>query len=279
MASQGRPKTTRESITQLQREIAGLQGKLANRLRDLDTLSRRLNRAQKKLAAAPPGSEAETQALKDIERTEYSQRSAQNGKALYERVIHDRNRELFRYQAKLASEQDQKHQELLERFRTASVKREREALDAIPRRSREDAVERLDAFISHAAEDKDEVARPLAEQLRQFGIKVWYDDFQLTVGDSLRRKIDDGLARSQYGIVVLSPHFFAKDWPQYELDGLVQKEMHSRQKTVLPLWHKVSKDEVFGYSPTLADKLGLSTSQYTIAELAYKLGMEMLLER
>jgi hypothetical protein len=130
--------------------------------------------------------------------------------------------------------------------------------------------ESYDAFISHATEDKDVVVRPLAEKLRALGLAIWYDEFQLRVGDSLRRSIDRGLAKSRFGIVVLSPSFFAKNWPQYELDGLVAKEM-TGGKVVLPLWHKVSKDEVIAFSPTLADRVALSTATYSVDELAKEL--------
>jgi len=66
-----------------------------------------------------------------------------------------------------------------------------------------------DVFVSHAWEDKEEIAGPLAETLRRKGLRVWYDEFTLTVGDSLCRSIDRGLAQSRYGIIILSPHFFA----------------------------------------------------------------------
>jgi len=128
-----------------------------------------------------------------------------------------------------------------------------------------------DAFISHASEDKDSLVRPLAEALQKNGHSIWYDEFQLKVGDSLRRSVDKGLACSRFGIVVLSPDFFAKNWTQYELDGLVAKEM-TGGKVILPIWHKVSKDEVMGYSPSLADKFALNTATYTIEELAQELG-------
>lgn len=83
-------------------------------------------------------------------------------------------------------------------------------------------------------------------------------------------KIDKGLANSRFGIVVLSPSFFAKNWTQYELDGLVAKEM-TGGKVILPLWHKVSKDEVMAYSPTLADKVALNTAMFTTDELVKEL--------
>ena len=91
-----------------------------------------------------------------------------------------------------------------------------------------------DVFISHATEDKDEVARPLANALTAEGLQVWYDEFELRIGDSIRRKIDSGLARSRFGVVIISPFFFAKNWPQYELDGLVTREMTGQQE-ILPL--------------------------------------------
>jgi len=62
-----------------------------------------------------------------------------------------------------------------------------------------------DLFISHASEDKDDVARPLADKFIELGLKVWYDEYTLTVGDSLRRSIDRGLAGCRYGLVILSP--------------------------------------------------------------------------
>lgn len=125
----------------------------------------------------------------------------------------------------------------------------------------------FDVFISHASEDKDELVRPLAEALSDRGVVVWYDEFELRVGDSLRRKIDAGIARSRFGIVVLSKLFFSKSWPQYELDGLVTMATSGRQ-VLLPLWHGVSKDEVVSYSPSLADKVALRTAESTIDEIA-----------
>ena len=124
-----------------------------------------------------------------------------------------------------------------------------------------------DVFISHATEDKDAVARPLAISLVSHGLKVWYDEFELRIGASLRRNIDLGLARSRFGVVVISPSFFAKNWPQYELDGLVTREM-SGEQVILPLWHQISKQEVIDHSPSLADKVARNTSDFTIEEIA-----------
>ena len=130
-----------------------------------------------------------------------------------------------------------------------------------------DSTDYYDVFVSHATEDKEEVARPLANALMEADLRVWYDEFELRIGDSLRGKIDFGLARSRFGIVVLSHSFFAKKWPQYELDGLVTMEMTGEQK-ILPLWHRLTKDDVIRESPSLADKIARSTSEFTIQQIA-----------
>ena len=127
-----------------------------------------------------------------------------------------------------------------------------------------------DFFISHASEDKDDIVRNLAEALKAKNFEVWYDEFELQVGDSLRKNIDYGLSNSRYGIVIISPSFVKKNWPEYELNGMVAREMNGH-KVILPIWHKISKDEVLQFSPTLADKLALNTSIHTIDDIVEQL--------
>ena len=110
-----------------------------------------------------------------------------------------------------------------------------------------------DVFICHAGEDKEEFVRPLAEALRSHHLDVWYDEFALDVGDSLREAIDRGLAASRYGIVVLSPSFFRKRWPNRELNGLVAREVAEDRGMILPVWHHVEQAEVVAFSPPLAN--------------------------
>lgn len=117
-----------------------------------------------------------------------------------------------------------------------------------------------DIFISHASEDKDVVVRPLAERLRSLGLKVWYDEFTLLLGDSLRQSIDHGLANSRFGVVILSSSFLAKNWPRKELDGLFSRETEG-EKIILPVWHNIDKAELARYSPMMADRIAVSTSK------------------
>jgi hypothetical protein len=131
----------------------------------------------------------------------------------------------------------------------------------------DDNGETWDVFISHASEDKEAVAEPLAEELRARGLKVWLDKTELRIGDSLRRKIDYGLAHSTFGVVILSKSFFAKGWPQYELDGIVGASVDGSQR-MLPIWHEISRDEIAKQSPSLVDKIGRNTALSTVAEIA-----------
>jgi TIR domain len=132
-----------------------------------------------------------------------------------------------------------------------------------------------DAFICHASEDKKDFVDPFAHRLRDSGLSVWYDVFSLKLGDSLRRKIDEGLAKSRYGIVVLSRHFFSKEWPQNELDGLMIREI-AGTKVILPIWHKLTADEVRQHSPILAGRVAARSEhglEKVIAEVRDAMGL------
>lgn len=138
-----------------------------------------------------------------------------------------------------------------------------------------DSNKEYDVFISHASEDKDSVVRPLAIALKNKGLNVWYDEFELKIGDSLRRKIDQGLSKSKFGIVVISRSFIKTGWTNYELDGLMTKAI-SGQQILLPIWHDITKQEVIDYSPSLADKVARNTSQETVDEIAEEIAALIL---
>ncbi len=115
-------------------------------------------------------------------------------------------------------------------------------------------------FICHVSEDKDDFVAPLAAELRE-KYEVWYDDYELRLGDSLPERIDDGLKRCDFGIVILSKAFFAKKkWARAELDGLFALEI-KRGKIILPVWKGVTSDDVAEYSPMLASKIAVSGSE------------------
>ena len=117
-----------------------------------------------------------------------------------------------------------------------------------------------DVFLSHASEDKNLVARPLANKLSEVGLRVWLDEAELHVGDRLREKVDEGLSKSQFGVLIVSPYFFLKEWARSELDALISKEFGGN-KVILPVWHELSFEDVQRYSPILASRLGVSTEK------------------
>jgi hypothetical protein len=124
-----------------------------------------------------------------------------------------------------------------------------------------------DVFISHATEDKDAVARPLRDALARRGITVWLDEAQMKIGHSLRRKIDEGVRSSRFGVVVLSEDFFRKGWTNHELDGLITRTIAGEQ-SLLPIWHDLDGAQVRSFSPSLADRVALSTSELSIDDIA-----------
>lgn len=132
----------------------------------------------------------------------------------------------------------------------------------------ENEIEEYDFFISHASEDKEDFVKPLAETLEAMGVRVWYDEFTLKVGDSLTKRIDQGLINSKFGIIVLSKAFMKKEWTNYEFKSLVAREMHQGEKVILPIWHEISKNDVMSFSLHLADKMALNSSMQTIEEIA-----------
>jgi Leucine-rich repeat (LRR) protein len=117
-----------------------------------------------------------------------------------------------------------------------------------------------DVFISHASSDAADVAMPLAKGLKRAGLRVWIDQQEIRIGDSIRAKIDDGLSRSRFGVVILSPAFFERDWTSRELGALLAVE-DDGQRVVLPVWHNVTREDVRRYSPLLSDVAAAHTRQ------------------
>lgn len=105
-----------------------------------------------------------------------------------------------------------------------------------------------DVFISHAWEDKEDFVNDFVKDLNSLGVTTWYDKSQILWGDSMRKKIDEGLKKSRFGIVILSPNYIAegKYWTKAELDGLFQLESINGKK-LLPIWHKLTKKRSNGF--------------------------------
>ena len=273
--------TRHNEVVRHQKGLADLQKKFADESKKEAAKAKDLDRIERSITKSTPASSLRSK-QQQITRIMDEISKIQSKKAELSKKIAEQNYKLHKAQVALGKEEEKERKKLHD----AEKKREREQLNhqrAITQELRSQYSLRnqpsnpqitrevnYDAFISHASEDKDTFVKPLVEALQSNGYKVWYDEFTLKVGDSLRRSIDNGLINSRYGIVVLSSAFFAKNWTQYELDGLVTREMEGH-KVILPIWHLVTKDQVQNYSPTLADKKAINSSLSTISEIVTQL--------
>jgi hypothetical protein len=123
------------------------------------------------------------------------------------------------------------------------------------------AHERPLGFISHDSRDKDDLVRGLARRLRSALCPVWYDEFSILPGVSLRASIDAALRDSKRCVVVLSPHYLENTgWARAEFDAIVTRHMDSDGDFLIPLWHNVSKEQVAAFSPLVAGILAINTN-------------------
>ncbi|MBN1606026.1 MAG: TIR domain-containing protein [Polyangiaceae bacterium] len=132
-----------------------------------------------------------------------------------------------------------------------------------------------DVFICHSSDDKDSLARPLAEKLRECGLVVWYDETRIAPGSSLRETIERGLERSRYGVVVLTPTFLAKTWQSDGSASWTREEVEAllckSPGKILPVWYGVDADDVRRRSPALADLRAENANAQELEATALKL--------
>lgn len=278
------------SIASISSKCDGLRKSLEQIQRDLANASSterqaviRLQQAEKSARSASPSFLKSK--LADVDRASQASHSARTKVSELQTKASTKQVELLKSEAELAKEHQREQEKLsAERKRQetefkktlASLQRPPSAVQfigvpAIRQSIAPEQKKSFDFFISHASEDKPDVASPLYEALTRRGLEVWFDKAELQVGDSLRRKIDQGLSASTFGVVILSASFFAKEWPQKELDGLFARETAASEDdppVILPIWHRVTKDEVARFSPMLASKLALTTTTQTIEEIA-----------
>ena len=273
--------TRRNEVARHQKVSADLQKKIADESKKEAVKAKSLNTIERSITNSTSASLLRSK-QQQITRIMDEIAKIQVKKADLAKKVADSDSKLGKAKDALAAEEERERKRLLD----AEKKREREQLShqrAITQELRTQyslnntsgvtsiRQVKYDVFVSHASEDKEEFVKPLVEALESSGYKVWYDEFTLKVGDSLRRSIDNGLSNSRYGIVVFSKAFFDKKWTQYELDGLVNREMNG-YKVILPIWHLVTKDQVQNYSPSLADKKAINSSLSTIEEIVEQLG-------
>lgn len=259
--------------------LVELHKKDAQQAEKVAVATRKMNSSSAQAAKATSPGTVQSR-LRDAERHARDLERAQDQRATIAKAISQKSSEIARAEQALANKRAQEAKKSIQRDKTLQQRQDARLRElerrSLPRSSPgggppEHASDKpYDVFISHAWEDKDGFVRELASKCSEAGIQIWYDEDALKWGQSLRQGIDAGLAKAHFGVVVLSESFFAKHWTNYELDGLLEKES-SGEGAVLPIWHKVTKDEVAARSPSLANRLALNTAIVTVDEIVAEL--------
>lgn len=273
--------TDRSRLNRLNSDMAALRKQEADQMRKEADASKRANAAMSRASKATSASMAASY-VREAERESRKAEDAQNQRAQIGKKIADKSSEVARVQTAISKGEEADYKKRL----AEDVKRqraydqrirdlenqlaERAATTRIPTLKGDESGVVHDFFISHASEDKEEFVDGLVAKASEAGLDVWYDKSSLEWGDSLRQKIDQGLSGAYFGVVILSANFFSKPWPQYELDGLVQKDMLGTGR-LLPIWHKVTVDEVAKHTPSLAGRLALNTAINSADEIVAEL--------
>jgi DNA repair exonuclease SbcCD ATPase subunit len=218
--------TLDHEINNLEREIQNLDTDITRKSKDAATITEKISREKdlKRLAALSKDLAGKNNEINNLEKRKTPKTKSLTDKQKKKRdLLVLLNKEEKKERDK--SKNEQKEILNIQKQITREIEsRQRMALQSldkfIPLNTDEKTAKQYDVFISHASEDKDDFVRPFAALLREKELKVWYNEFELKIGDKLRRKIDEGLSKTRYGVVVLSNFFFAKEWPQKELDGL-----------------------------------------------------------
>lgn len=210
--------------------------------------------------------------LREAETATKEANSAEGKRADAEKKVAATEKKIADLQTKYEKEQRVQTERSLAAIRKASVASNAQ-FEGVPRvrsasPAQTSAAAQSDIFLSHASEDKDEIARPLREALEDRGLVVWFDEVKIKVGQSIRQEIEKGISGAKFGVVILSPSFFAKQWTQAELDALFTRKVDTGRSVILPIWHRVTKDEVAAHSPLLAGLLALNSATMTLAEIA-----------
>ena len=80
----------------------------------------------------------------------------------------------------------------------------------------------------------------------------------LKVGDNLRRNVEKGLKECKRCVLIITKNFLTNDgWTKREFDSIFTRELIERNSVILPVWHEVSPQDVYQYSPSLADRLAV----------------------
>lgn len=269
-------------VNTLDKEIADLEKKKAAKDKEGATLQGKINTTKKSINKHTSQSmlDTKTRQIANYE-AEYAKKSADSA-AFGEKLAEKKKKHSDVYlKLQTAQQAEQKKQDKADKQVQAAYETRINELQhqitakiapTVALNAEADVSEEYDVFVSHAFEDKESFADEFVSEMEKIGFRVWYDTQRLQWGDSMRERIDDGLKKSRYGIVILSPNYIAehKYWTKTELNALFQLETING-KTILPIWHNLTKKQVVEYSPIIADRKAMTTAAMTAEEIALEL--------
>lgn len=277
------------SVEQYQRAVNTLDKEIADLEKKKAVADKKSADEQKRAASVSISKNASAATVRskmsEIQRHEASARKAAEESADIQKNIADkrvkRNDAYLRLQKEQEAEQKKSQREqqrmikdMQRLYEDRIADLERQALPTISNLPIEESesIPEYDVFVSHAWEDKESFADEFVLELKKLGVNVWYDTSQIRWGDSMRQRIDDGLKKSKFGVVILSPSYIAegKYWTKAELDGLFQLES-VKGKMLLPIWHNLTKKQVMEFSPIIANKKAMTSASMTAQEIAEEL--------
>lgn len=268
------------TVNSLDKEIANLEKKKATKDKEYATLQNKIISAQKSITKHSSQSTINSKMRQIVSyETDQSKKSKESAE-LGNKIANKKEKrseaylQLQKEQQNEQKKQDRANQRLQASYESRILELQQQLATSItmPQQNIVASDDEYDVFVSHAWEDKEDFVDEFVSELRKQGLKVWYDTDKLKWGDSMREKIDKGLSKSRYGVVILSPNYISgqKYWTKTELNGLFQVETING-KTILPIWHNLTKKQVTEYSPIIADKKAMTTALMTPAEMASEL--------
>ncbi len=126
-----------------------------------------------------------------------------------------------------------------------------------------------DVFLCHAWDDRQGPAKELHDLLKARGVKVWFSEKDIALGEPFLREIDRGLAKSRVGIVLVTPNFLKRIHGHSIADKELSVLLHGGK--LVPIIHGTTFAELNEESPMLASRNGLNTAEDSMAEVATKL--------
>lgn len=263
-------------VNQTKKRLTDLKIKLEKQ-KDTELKARKeIQRIQKTLSRSS-GSSLKSK-MKKIQRLEQKIISSQKEQVDIMKKINNEEKKLRTYEERLSKEQEREASKLISSIEQRTNNSDFNKIELLLNQLKEQVEQSLevvkkkenviyDVFISHAHEDKEPLVTELSRQLTESGLRVFEDVRVMKLGDSLSDKINEGIKRSKFGLVVLSKAFFQKGWTQYEYKGFLHKEIEEGRTVILPIWHGVTKEEVVEFNPVLVDKWGVKTEDYSIDEI------------